>query len=290
LLVRRILLLAVVGLTAAWGVARAQAADDSVDLDLRLPSVPEIPHLIGLPRTFRDGRAAYLALVRQEAERGGLPPDVADAVATVESGYRTGAVGRSGEIGLMQVRPETAALLGHRGGLTNLFDPETNVRFGVMYLAQAWRLADGDLCRALMKYRAGHGEERMSPLSVIYCRRAREHLASIGSPLAGGNMPFASVHTAAAAKERREPERTEAFKPLVAGKHGHSGASFGINTRRRPPDRLASELLLAQAQARRRTTSLSAYWEAYEAQVRALKGRLGSDKAPRATRRTTVRG
>jgi len=37
-----------------------------------------------------------------------------------------------------------------------------NIHYGVTYLSQAWRLANGDLCRALMKYRAGHGEEMMS--------------------------------------------------------------------------------------------------------------------------------
>src|SRR5215207_9904448 len=68
-------------------------------------------------------------------------------------------------------------------------DSETNVRLGVAYLARAWQLANGDVCRALMKYRAGWGEERMTPLSVEYCRRARGHLAAIGSPLADGALP-----------------------------------------------------------------------------------------------------
>src|SRR5215216_3943946 len=65
-------------------------------------------------------------------------------------------------------------------------DSETNVRLGVAYLARAWQLAKGDVCRALMKYRAGWGEERMTPLSVDYCRRARSHMAALGSPLADG--------------------------------------------------------------------------------------------------------
>src|SRR5829696_5228533 len=47
----------------------------------------------------------------------------------------------------------------------------------------------GDLCRALMKYRPGHGEERFSERSAEYCRRARAHLASIGSPLATAPVP-----------------------------------------------------------------------------------------------------
>jgi len=59
-----------------------------------------------------------------------------------------------------------------------------NIHYGVTYLSQAWRLANGDLCRALMKYRAGHGEEMMSALSATYCGRARAHLAAAGSPLA----------------------------------------------------------------------------------------------------------
>jgi hypothetical protein len=115
-----------------------------------------------------------------------LPPDIADAVAAVESGYDPGAVGSVGEVGLMQVRPETAAMLGFKGDLAELAKPDVNIHYGITYLSQAWRLANGDLCRALMKYRAGHGEELMSALSATYCGRARAHLAAAGSPFAAG--------------------------------------------------------------------------------------------------------
>lgn len=133
-------------------------------------------------------RVAYEAIVAREALDRGVPPPIADAVAFVESGYDTRATGTAGELGLMQVRPATAAMLGHRGPATDLYDPVTNVRYGVAYLARAWKLAGGDLCRTLMKYRAGHGEERISPRSSEYCRRARVRLASIGSPPA--NAPL----------------------------------------------------------------------------------------------------
>jgi hypothetical protein len=91
----------------------------------------------------------------------------------------------------MQIRPQTAAMLGYKGDEATLFQPEINVRYSVTYLVGAWRKADGDVCRTLMKYRAGHGEERMSPLSVEYCNRAKGYLASIGSPLAQGALPIA---------------------------------------------------------------------------------------------------
>jgi soluble lytic murein transglycosylase-like protein len=151
------------------------------------------------------GRDALVEMVRKEAAARGLPPAVAEAVAQIESGYDPAVVGGVGEIGLMQIRPATAAMLGHSGGAAGLFDPSTNVRFAVGYLAGAWKLAAGDLCRALMKYRAGHNSERMSALSVDYCRRAKTYLAKIGSPLADAPLPepeFGSVATAAPARGR----------------------------------------------------------------------------------------
>ncbi len=54
------------------------------------------------------------------------------------------------------------------------------------YLAGAWERSGGQLCQALMKYRAGWDETQTSPLSQEYCRRAVVHLTAIGSPLARG--------------------------------------------------------------------------------------------------------
>jgi Transglycosylase SLT domain len=125
-------------------------------------------------------RSTYLPAIAHEAAANGIPPALVDAVVRIESRYDPAAVGSVGEIGLMQVRPKTAELLGFQGTSADLAQPQTNLRYGVGYLARAWRLASGDLCRTLMKYRAGHGSETMSALSVEYCRRARLHLASVG--------------------------------------------------------------------------------------------------------------
>ncbi|MFH5926516.1 lytic transglycosylase domain-containing protein [Roseomonas xinghualingensis] len=150
---------------------------------------------------FSSRRAHFLGTIRAEAQQKGIPPALADAVATVESAYDPSARGQDGEVGLMQILPSTAAMLGFRGSNAALAEPQTNIRYAVAYLARAWELADGNLCRALMKYRAGHGEERMTSLSVTYCRRAISHLASIGSPLATG--PGAVVPPAMAGNTRR---------------------------------------------------------------------------------------
>lgn len=182
-------------IACALAVSASTALAEMPDADIpSIPLPPLVEGLIGMPQTYSLGRQVHLETIRREAGQAGLPPDVADAVAQVESAYNPGAVGGVGEVGLMQIRPTTAAMLGYRGTLNGLFEPETNIRYGVMYLARAWHLTGGDLCRALMKYRAGHGEERMTPLSVEYCRRARMHLATIGSPLGDGAAPL-NAHT-----------------------------------------------------------------------------------------------
>ena len=137
------------------------------------------PNETNVPRPCSAFRK-FCELITHEAGRTGLDPRLVDAVIKVESDHHPDAIGAAGEIGLMQVRPSTARLLGFRGTDRELAEPATNIRLGVTYLAKAWSLAHGDLCRALMKYRAGHGEEQMTPPSVEYCRRAHEHLSVQG--------------------------------------------------------------------------------------------------------------
>jgi soluble lytic murein transglycosylase-like protein len=143
------------------------------------------------PSAYSDTRAYYRALIEREATQQGLAPAIAEAVLAVESGYNPDSVGTSGEIGLMQVMPSTARMLGFVGSNAELAVPETNIHLGVSYLAQAWRLAGGDLCTAVMKYRAGHGETRFSYLSVNYCLAVRSKLFARGFPVTG-SVPAAT--------------------------------------------------------------------------------------------------
>ena len=143
------------------------------------------------PTNHSDALAYYRALIEKEAGRQGLAPAIAEAVMAVESGYNPGAIGGVGEIGLMQILPSTARMLGFTGSNAELAVPENNIRYGVTYLAQAWRLAGGDLCTATMKDRAGHGETRFSHLSVNYCLAVRAKLFARGFPVTG-SVPVAT--------------------------------------------------------------------------------------------------
>ncbi len=153
--------------------------------------MPDQTGKVGLPLTRRDGHGSYRALIETEATREGLAPEIAEAVMAVESGYNPAAIGGVGEIGLMQILPSTARMLGFAGSNADLAVPATNIHYGVRYLAQAWRLAGGDLCTAVMKYRAGHGETRFSYRSVDYCIAIRGKLAARGFRVTG-TVPVAT--------------------------------------------------------------------------------------------------
>jgi hypothetical protein len=193
---------AVMGITATLAQVGPESNSSTVGKEPKVteeakPSEP--PVLAALPKSSE--RSVIRALIEQETLATNLPADIAEAVVFVESSYDASTIGRVGEIGLMQVRPGTAAMLGFKGSAAELAKPELNIHYGVTYLSQAWNLAQGDLCRALMKYRAGHGEEVMSPLSVTYCNRARSRLAAMRSPYAGpGTWPTVALAPTAPAE------------------------------------------------------------------------------------------
>lgn len=180
---------------AAEGPAAASAEAQSVPAAALAPeaAAPATPVAAPAPsdEAARRAEPELRALVRREAVAQGLPPELAEAVATVESGFDPRAVGGVGEVGLMQVLPSTARMLGFSEPLPKLFEPETNVRYGVRYLAGAWRLTGEDICASVMKYRAGHGETRYSHKSVAYCVRVRELLAAAGYKVTG-EVPVAT--------------------------------------------------------------------------------------------------
>lgn len=145
---------------------------------------PQMPR-ISASLLARGDRAGYRAVVEREARAFDVPPELADAVMAAESSYDPTTVGADGEVGLMQLMPATARMLGFAGTLDELAIPEINIHYGVRYLAGAWRLGGRDICTAAMKYRAGHGETRFSVRSVEYCLKVRAHLAARGFPVVG---------------------------------------------------------------------------------------------------------
>lgn len=121
------------------------------------------------------GGATHQAVTRH-AKAHGVPVALAHAVVRVESNYRANARGAAGEIGLMQVKLATARLMGYRGSAKGLYDPDTNLKYGMKYLAKAHKLGGGSVCGTILKYNAGHGAKRMNPISRRYCTKVKGYL------------------------------------------------------------------------------------------------------------------
>lgn len=124
--------------------------------------------LIAAPATAGDVRP----LIAKHAAANKVPHALADAVVRVESRYNPRARNRA-NLGLTQISHRTARGIGYAGSADGLMDAETNLRFGIKYLAMAYRLAGGDVCGTIMRYQSGLGASRMSGANRAYCGKVR---------------------------------------------------------------------------------------------------------------------
>lgn len=115
-------------------------------------------------------------IIEKHARANGVPLSIAKAVIHIESNYDTEARGSAGEVGLMQIKPATARMMGYSGSLKGLFDPETNIKYGMKYLGIAQERSDGSICNTILKYNAGHAAKRMNPVSRAYCLKVKHEI------------------------------------------------------------------------------------------------------------------
>ena len=145
--------------------ARRQAAADLLAPPAQpAPAVAPNPlqGLFGLPQQparaapVSTGRGQIDALVSHHARLNGVPESLVHRVIIRESRYNPGAVGRGGAMGLMQIKTATARGVGYTGGPAGLLDAETNLTYGIKYLAGAWRVSGGSHDRAVSHYARGY--------------------------------------------------------------------------------------------------------------------------------------
>jgi soluble lytic murein transglycosylase len=101
----------------------------------------------------------YEQIVRGHARNYSLDPALLAAVIYQESKFEADARSKSGAIGLMQLLPDTAKGIAiHTGGtqfrVSDLYDPEINVRYGAWYLRHLIEKYDNEQT-ALAAYNAG---------------------------------------------------------------------------------------------------------------------------------------
>jgi len=168
--------------------AEALAAEIAVPASVATPviTVVTVPDPAAQPEPVsgRRGRAArgetappsIRDMILRHAAAHGVPASLADAMVRVESRYNPAA--RNGvNLGLTQISYATARSLGYGGSASGLLDANTNLQFGILYLARAYRLADGDTCRTVLKYQAGHRAVSMTAAARAYCSKVKTHVA-----------------------------------------------------------------------------------------------------------------
>lgn len=102
------------------------------------PSQKAAKTIPGTQRTkIKRPRPVILAKIHVHAEGANVPIDTALAVVLQESSFRANVTGAAGEIGLMQLKCQTARGIGYKGTCDDLYDPDTNLHYGLRYLRKA---------------------------------------------------------------------------------------------------------------------------------------------------------
>jgi hypothetical protein len=146
--------------------------------------------------------------VIKAAEQEGVDPQLALAVAQVESGFSQAQKSNKGAIGVMQLMPATAKGLG-----VNPKKMDDNIRGGVMYLKEMLDLTGGDVRKALVGYNGGPRLAKMDnppnmdyadQVNAIYPFDAVGQARRLKQQLEGGVIP------AAQPSQEGEPAESEA--------------------------------------------------------------------------------
>jgi soluble lytic murein transglycosylase len=128
--------------------------------------------LVVLEKTMPDWYAReryplrYASIVRGHAQHYHLDPALLAAVIYTESKFNAHSVSSAGAVGLMQLLPDTAKGIAlHTGGsgfvISDLDDPEINVRYGAWYLEhlqEKYESRPNATDLALAAYNAGQGQ------------------------------------------------------------------------------------------------------------------------------------
>jgi len=96
----------------------------------------------------------YEHYIEKISESYGVSPALVKAVIRAESDFNPRAVSPKGAVGLMQILPATADMV----GVDDLFHPNSNIRAGVKYLKALLRMFDGNETLAVAAYNTGPGK------------------------------------------------------------------------------------------------------------------------------------
>lgn len=141
----------------------------------------------------------YQGFVKEYSEKYGVPENLVYAVMKTESNFVSSARSNAGAVGLMQIMPDTFKWLTYdclreRLGEGMLYNPETNIKYGIYYLAMLYDMY-GNWDTALAAYNAGPGnvdewlndpeyaDEESNTLKKIPYKETRNYIKKINKAL-----------------------------------------------------------------------------------------------------------
>ncbi len=185
-----------------------------------------------LRHASRHSAAVIARHVREAAARHRLPESLVAAVISVESDANPRAVSRRGAVGLMQLMPSTAAMLGVR----DAFNPADNVDGGARHLRDLIDRFSGDVPLALAAYNAGaqavlkHKGVPPYPETRAFVARvlSRAAVAHAGTPAKPGAAPGATPAPPSASEPTRLQLTRHTVEPPRSSKNdpGVTSAAF----------------------------------------------------------------
>lgn len=182
--------------------------------DPKLPNAASIPLPEPSPRLanatdtkplLKSSDKSVDGLISKYSVAYAVPESLVRRVVQRESRFNPAA--RNGPYwGLMQMLPATARGMGHDGSAKDLLDAETNLKYGVKYLAGAYKVADYNPDQAVRLYSRGYyfQAKRKGMLDVLEPASPVE-TDSEPAPVAGNTAVAATAPTA-----------TQPFTPAVA--------------------------------------------------------------------------
>lgn len=142
-----------------------------------MPEADDNPFLIdnSAPPPVARPRTPYDEIIERHAKRTGIDPNLIRAVMGQESSSNPTAVSPKGARGLMQLMPGTAA----RYGVTNISDPEQNIRGGTDYLKFLNDKFQGNTDLVLAGYNAGEGAVEKYGNKVPPYRETQQYVPAV---------------------------------------------------------------------------------------------------------------
>jgi hypothetical protein len=124
----------------------------------------------GVTSTEASATSFVQKLIVATAERYGVPRFLALKVAKMESSFICDAEGKAGELGPLQIKPETARMIGYRGVVSALRSCGAGLEWGMKHLALAIRAG------GVWKHNQGLAAKYKNPAAAEYERKVMSQI------------------------------------------------------------------------------------------------------------------